>query len=348
MGTTYKDAGVDIERASETKERMTEMVRSTYGPEVLGAHGRFGGLFDIQWLQFRTNPVLVASTDGVGTKTVIAAALGRFESLGHDLVNHCVNDILVQGAKPLFFLDYVATSQLDPDTVLQVVRGITDACRGANCTLLGGETAEMPGVYRPGELDLVGTIVGWVQREDIIDGARIEAGDILIGLPSTGLHTNGYSLARRVLADRPLKGELPGGAGTLGDALLAPHRSYLQPVNDLMNQDIDIRGLVHITGGGFYDNIPRVLPDGLGVRIETGLWPVPPIFGLIQDVGQVDRKEMYHVFNMGIGLIVIVSANQAERTLDVLNHDCYRLGEVIATHPRHGSLGPDDARVILE
>ena len=329
MGTSYKDAGVDIERASHTKERMTEMVRSTYGPEVLGGHGRFGGLFDIQWLQFRRNPVLVASTDGVGTKTVIAAAVGQFDTLGHDLVNHCVNDILVQGAKPLFFLDYIASSQLDPDRVLQVVRGIAEACRRVNCALLGGETAEMPGVYQPEEFDLVGTIVGWVQREDIIDGTNIAAGDVLIGLPSSGLHTNGYSLARRVLADMPLDKEMPGSRASLAEALLAPHRSYLQPVAKLQGQGMVIKGLAHITGGGFYDNIPRILPEELGVRIKRGAWPVLPIFQLIQNVGQVATEEMYHVFNMGIGLIAIISAEQAEGALQSLEGDGYHLGEVI-------------------
>jgi len=347
MGTSYKDAGVDIERASQTKERMTEMVRSTYGPEVLGGHGRFGGLFDIQWLRFKRDPVLVASTDGVGTKTVIAAAVGQFDTLGHDLVNHCVNDILTQGAKPLFFLDYVASSQLDPDRVLQVVRGITEACRRANCTLLGGETAEMPGVYQPGEFDLVGTIVGWVQREDIIDGSNIVPGDVLIGLPSTGLHTNGYSLARRVLANVPLDKEMPGGEGSLAEALLAPHRSYLQPVTRLVGQGISIKGLAHITGGGFYDNIPRVLPEGRGVRIKRDSWPVLPIFQLIQDMGQVVTEEMYHVFNMGIGLIAIVSAEQAETTLQSLQGDCYHLGEVTPIHPSESQTEDNKRRVIL-
>jgi len=327
---SYKDAGVDIERASQTKKQMADMVRSTYGPEVLGGHGNFGGLFDIQWLQFKNKPVLVASTDGVGTKTMIAAATGRFESLGHDLVNHCIDDILVQGAKPLFFLDYIASSRLNPDHVLQVVHGITEACRQANCALLGGETAEMPGVYQPDELDLVGTIVGWVQREDIITGAAVTAGDVLIGLPSTGLHTNGYSLARHVFRDVPWDGDILQLHGTLADALLIPHRSYLQPVTQLMAAGIDIKAMAHITGGGFPENIPRVLPEGLGVRIDRGSWPVLPIFELIQETGQIDEEEMYRVFNMGIGWVVIVPAGQAQRVLDELRDDSYRIGEVVA------------------
>lgn len=325
---SYKDAGVDIERAAQTKQRMAAMVRSTYGPEVLGGHGRFGGLFDIQWLQLKKNPVLVASTDGVGTKTMVAAALGRFDTLGHDLVNHCVDDILVQGAKPLFFLDYIASSQIDPDKVLQIVKGISEACRQANCALLGGETAEMPGVYQPGEIDLVGTIVGWVERDHIIDGSRIVAGDVLIGLPSSGLHTNGYSLARKALAAMPLDMAMPDGNGTLGDALLAPHRSYLEPVTRLISRGVDIKGLAHITGGGFYENVPRVLPPGLGVRIEQDTWPTPGIFRLIQQAGDISSEEMYHVFNMGIGLIVIVPPKDVSRTLWLLPDDSYRVGEV--------------------
>ncbi len=329
MGISYKDAGVDIEKVSQTKKKMTDMVRSTYGPEVLGGHGRFGGLFDIQWLSFKENPVLVASTDGVGTKTMIAAALDRFDTLGYDLVNHCIDDILVQGAKPLFFLDYIASSRLDPDRVLQLVKGVSGACRQANCALLGGETAEMPGVYEPGEIDLVGTIVGWVERYRIIDGARIAAGDVLIGLPSTGLHTNGYSLARKVLADTPLDGPMPDGSGTVGEALLIPHRSYLEPVTGLLAGKVDIKGLAHITGGGFYENIPRVLPGGLGVRIDKDTWPVLPIFQLIQKIGRVPFEEMHRVFNMGIGMIAVLSPRDASNALQILAGDSYRIGEVV-------------------
>lgn len=339
MGISYKDAGVDIEQASLTKKRMTEAVQSTYGPEVLGGHGRFGGMFDIQWLQFKKNPVLVASTDGVGTKTMIAAAAGRFDTLGHDLVNHCVDDILVQGARPLFFLDYVASSHLDTDRILQIVQGIAEACRQANCALLGGETAEMPGVYTPDEFDLVGTIVGWVEREHIIDGSRIQTGDALIGLPSTGLHTNGYSLARHILADIPLDRHIPELAETLADALLAAHRSYLKQINELIAAGIDIKGLAHITGGGFYDNIPRVLPPGLGVQVTDGNWPAPPIFRFIQETGQVGRQEMYHVFNMGIGMIVVVPPDARQGALDVLSGDSYHLGEVIPLRE------PDDPNI---
>ena len=328
MSASYREAGVDIEKATLAKSKMGALVRSTYGPEVLGGHGRFGGLFDAGRLQTARHPVLVASTDGVGTKTMVAAAVGRCQSLGYDLVNHCVNDILVQGARPLFFLDYVASSQLDPERVLQVVQGIAEACREAGCALLGGETAEMPGVYRPGELDLAGTIVGWVERDDIIDGSAIAAGDILIGLPSSGLHTNGYSLARHVLADIPLEQTIPELGMSLADALLVPHRSYLAPVTRLISH-MKINGLAHITGGGFYDNIPRALPEGLGVTVWRDTWPALPVFKLIQDLGRVSDEEMHHVFNMGIGLVIILARDQVDHALDLLAGEGYRLGEVV-------------------
>ncbi len=336
MGVSYRDSGVDIDRANLTKKQMAEAVRSTYGPEVLGGHGNFGGLFDAGRLQAARRPVLVASTDGVGTKTMVAAAAGRFDTLGHDLVNHCVDDILVQGARPLFFLDYVASSRLDPDRILDVVRGLAEACRAAGCALLGGETAEMPGVYEIGELDLVGTIVGWVERDALIDGASVAPGDVLIGLPSAGLHTNGFSLARRVFEGLPLDRPRPELDGvTLGDALLAPHRNYLAPATGLLER-VRVKALAHITGGGFFDNIPRVLPSGTSVEIELGTWPVLPIFDWIQARGQVAPEEMYHVFNMGIGMVVILSPEDADLALSFLDGDGYRLGRVVeaAAGPR--------------
>jgi phosphoribosylformylglycinamidine cyclo-ligase len=335
MGVSYRDSGVDIDRANLTKKRMAEAVRSTYGPEVLGGHGNFGGLFDAGRLQAARRPVLVASTDGVGTKTMVAAAVGRYDTLGHDLVNHCVDDILVQGARPLFFLDYVASSRLEPERVLAVIGGLAEACRAAGCALLGGETAEMPGVYQTGELDLVGTIVGWVEGDALLDGATVVAGDVLVGLPSTGLHTNGFSLARRVFEGVPLdrpRSELSGA--TLADVLLAPHRNYLAPVTRLF-EHVRVKALAHITGGGFYDNIPRVLPPGTGAEIELGTWPVLPIFKWIQSKGQVTAEEMYHVFNMGIGMIAILSAEDAEQALSLLPGDSYRLGQIVP-----GDTGP--------
>jgi phosphoribosylformylglycinamidine cyclo-ligase len=307
---------------------MKAAVQSTYGPAVLAGIGAFGGLFDAAALKELESPVLVASTDGVGTKTRVAAYLGRWESIGADLVNHCINDILVQGARPLFFLDYVAASHLEPVQVATIVEGIAAACREAGCALLGGETAEMPGVYAPGEIDLAGTIVGVVERTQIIDGARIQPGDVLLGLPSTGLHTNGYSLARRVLEPLNWTQQHPELSSTPGDALLATHRSYLEPVQRLQQAGIDLRGLAHITGGGLIDNLPRILPAGTGAVVRRGNWPELPLFGLIQRMGQVTDTEMFHVFNMGLGMVAVVPQQQVATAKAAVNEDVYVVGEV--------------------
>jgi phosphoribosylformylglycinamidine cyclo-ligase len=327
---TYRDAGVDIEAGSRAVALMKDAVRATYGPEVLMGIGAFGGLFDASALKGMAAPVLVASTDGVGTKTKIAAAAGRFDSIGHDIVNHCVNDILVQGARPLFFLDYIASSKLDPERVAAVVGGCAAACRAVGCALLGGETAEMPGVYAEGEFDLVGTIVGVVDRAGIIDGQMIAAGDAIIGLASTGLHTNGFSLARRVLAPYALDAVLPELGQPLGQALLAPHRAYLEEVARLREAGVTIKGLAHITGGGLIDNPPRIFPSGVAAHIRRGSWPVPPIFQLIQRVGRIDDAEMAHVFNLGLGMLVIVAAERAGVALRALGPDAWRVGEMVA------------------
>ncbi|MEO8392462.1 MAG: phosphoribosylformylglycinamidine cyclo-ligase [Chloroflexota bacterium] len=310
--SAYSQAGVDIEAGNRATQLMTEAVRSTYGAEVLAGIGAFGGLYDASTLKQMDAPVLVASTDGVGTKTKVAARLNRWDTIGQDLVNHCVNDILVQGARPLFFLDYVASSRLDPVQIAAVVGGVAAACRQVGCALLGGETAEMPGVYENGELDLAGTIVGVVERGHLVDGGRIRAGDVVLALPSTGLHTNGYSLARRVLADLDWKEALPNLGTSVGDALLTVHRSYLEPVKRLWAAGIDIRGMAHITGGGVIDNLPRILPTGVGAVLERGTWSEPPIFDLIQELGNVSNDEMFHVFNMGLGMLIVVAAEQAE------------------------------------
>lgn len=305
--SAYARAGVDIAAGQRATELMKTAVRSTFGPEVLSDVGAFGGLFDAAALQQMPGPVLVASTDGVGTKTMVAARLGRWDTLGQDIVNHCINDIVVQGARPLFFLDYVASGRLDPVQVAAVVGGAAEACRASDCALLGGETAEMPGVYRAAQLDLVGTVVGVVARERIIDGRRIAAGDAILGLPSSGLHTNGYTLARHVLDDQDWRAPLAELNGrSLGEALLEPHRCYLRPVQRLREAGVDVRGLAHITGGGLVDNPPRIFPEGLGAVLRRGSWPQPPIFGLIQRLGKVDDGEMCHVFNMGLGMLVIV------------------------------------------
>ena len=333
-GELYTEAGVDIEAGNRAVTLMSAAVRSTYGPEVLLGIGAFGGLFDATVLKGYKAPVLVASTDGVGTKVMVAVASGRYDTIGWDLVNHCVNDILVQGARPLFFLDYIAAPVLVPEQVAEVVGGVAAACREAGCALLGGETAEMPGVYQPGELDLAGTIVGVVEREEIIDGSAIEAGDVLLGLPSNGLHTNGYSLVRKVFANTLLHVVIPELGTTLGDELLRVHRSYLAPLESL-RQAVRIKGLAHITGGGFIDNIPRILPGGVGVRIRANSWRVPYVFSLIQEKADLQQNEMYHVFNMGIGMIVIVEPDSVDDTLEVLGKEASVIGQVVPwTHGR--------------
>ncbi|MCB9732345.1 MAG: phosphoribosylamine--glycine ligase [Deltaproteobacteria bacterium] len=312
---SYGDAGVSIDAGAEAVERMKAAVKATYTPHVLAGIGAFGGLFDAAAFAGLERPVLVASTDGVGTKTLLATKVGRVRGLGADLVNHCVNDILVQGARPLFFLDYVASAKLDPAEVADVVGGMADACRENGCVLLGGETAEMPGVYRDRAIDVAGTIVGVVERGRIIDGSGIRAGDVVLALRSSGLHTNGYSLARRVLErDDLLAWEPPGFDGkTVADALLAVHRSYLPDLEALWRAGVQPRGLVHVTGGGLVENPPRILPDGVAMRIDCASWEVPPLFRLIQARGRVPDAEMRRVFNLGLGMLVVVAEADAER-----------------------------------
>lgn len=326
----YTRAGVNIAAGQRATELMAAAVRATYTPAVLAGIGAFGGLYDAASIKAMDAPVLVASTDGVGTKTKVAAQLGRWDSIGADLVNHCVNDILVQGAMPLLFLDYVASARLEPEQTATIVQGVAQACQAAGCVLLGGETAEMPGVYEPGAVDLVGTIVGVVEHGRIIDGARIQPGDAVLALPSSGMHTNGYSLARAVLAESDWSAPLPGGKGSIGAALLAVHRCYLPQVRQLWRVGIAIRGLAHITGGGVVDNLPRILPAGVGALLRRGSWPEPPIFGLLQQVGQLDPAEMFHVFNMGLGMLVVVPDEQAAAAQAALPDECYLVGEIVA------------------
>ena len=301
---------MDIDAKAAGLERAKSAIRSTFNPQVLGDVGGFGGLFRPDFSAYR-EPVLVASTDGVGTKLRIAFEIARHDTCGADLVNHCVNDILVQGARPLFFLDYIATGKIEPSVLESVIEGIARGCRENGTVLLGGETAEMPGFYAPGEYDVAGTIVGVVEREKILDGSRIAAGDVAVGLPSTGLHTNGFSLARKVffetLGKRPEERLPELGTSTIGDALLAPHLSYLRALEPLLARDL-VHGMAHITGGGFYDNIPRVLPEKLDVRIRSGSWPVPPVFPIIAREGDVSFEEMHRVFNMGIGMVVFLES----------------------------------------
>jgi phosphoribosylformylglycinamidine cyclo-ligase/phosphoribosylamine--glycine ligase/phosphoribosylformylglycinamidine cyclo-ligase len=325
--SAYASSGVNINSGNRAVELMRDSVRATYGPEVLAGIGAFGGLYSAAALKEMSDPVLVASTDGVGTKVKLAAQAGRYESIGHDIVNHCINDILVQGARPLFFLDYVASSKLNPEMAAAIVNGIAAACREAGCALLGGETAEMPGVYQPGEFDVAGTIVGVVESADILPRQNLQAGDVLIGLRSSGPHTNGYSLIRKIFEEVPLDTVFPELGQPLADALLAPHRSYLSILN---SQFAMVKGLAHLTGGGFLENIPRILPDNLSAVIRCCSWPVPPLFTLIQQRGGVAADEMYRVFNMGIGMIAVVAPENARAFQDSIPEETFIIGELVS------------------
>lgn len=322
---TYAGAGVDIQAANRAVELMREAVRRTARPEVLGDLGGFGGLFALNAAKYR-NPVLVAGTDGVGTKLKVAFAMGVHDTVGIDLVAMCVNDILVQGAEPLFFLDYLAVGKLDPERVAAVVGGIAEGCRQAGCALIGGETAEMPGFYGREEYDLAGFAVGVVEREKIIDGSSVRAGDALIGLASSGLHSNGFSLARMALLDvgRLELDSYDHALGrTVGEELLVPTRIYVRAILPILDH-FKVYGMAHITGGGLTENVPRVLPRGVGARLKKGSWPVPPVFRLIQKLGNVAEPEMYRTFNMGLGLVLVVPAEQADAVIAALG----RMGEV--------------------
>jgi phosphoribosylformylglycinamidine cyclo-ligase len=336
----YKDSGVDIDAGNEVVRRIKGLARATFTPGVLSEIGSFGGLFRLGEAG-HGDPVLVASADGVGTKLRVAFMSGIHGTIGADLVNHCVNDILVQGAQPLFFLDYLATGRLDPDVAVQVVDGLARACRENGCALLGGETAEMPGFYADGEYDVAGFIVGSVQRDRLIDGRRIAAGDVLIGVPSSGLHTNGYSLARTIVFDRLKLGvhdKVPELGVTVADALLAPHRSYLSVIRPLLEASL-IKGMAHITGGGITDNLPRVLPAGTNAVVRSGSWEVPALFRWLERAGAVPREDMLRTFNMGIGLILAVAPADADRTIGALRGagepNARVIGEIAAASPGH-------------
>ena len=311
----YTRAGVNLDAADQAKFQMREAIQATHGPEVLGLPGGFGGLFALGSLGLR-DPVLVSSIDGVGTKLKIAFALNRHRSVGADLVAHCVNDILVCGARPLFFLDYIALGSMDADQAVEVVRGVAEGCKACGCALIGGETAAMPGFYAPGEYDLAGCIVGIVERDGIITGETIAPGDMIVGLPSLGLHTNGYSLARRIFAGDDLDARFPELDGALGEALLQPHQSYLAAVQPLLQESL-VTGMAHITGGGLLDNLPRVLPSGLTADLDASLWTVLPIFRLIQRRGDISWQEMARVFNVGLGFVVCCRPDDAQRVLSL-------------------------------
>ncbi len=344
--TTYASAGVNIDAGNRAVSLMREAVQSTFTPDVLSDVGAFGGLFSAAALKGLRDPVLVATTDGVGTKVALAAQAGRFRGIGHDIVNHCINDILVQGARPLFFLDYIAASKLDPEMAAEIVTGMAEACRAAGCALLGGETAEMPGVYADGHFDVAGTLIGVVERAEIlprssspstssggeaslaepVEARSVKPGDVLVGLASSGPHTNGYSLIRKIFAGVPLDHVYPELGIPLADALLAPHRSYLPLLTDHLAL---VTGLAHLTGGGFIENIPRVLPRALGVRVPRRAWPVPALWGLIQSLGNVPPLEMFRVFNMGIGMVAIVSPEKVGALRAAIPEETWVVGEVV-------------------
>jgi phosphoribosylformylglycinamidine cyclo-ligase len=331
---TYSDAGVDIDAANRATAKIKDLARQTFNERTLSEIGSFGGMFDGAFPQLG-HPVLVASADGVGTKLKIAFLAGVHNTIGRDLVNHCVNDILVQGARPLFFLDYIATGKLAPDVVAAVVEGIAVGCRENGCVLLGGETAEMPGFYAEGEYDVAGFIVGVADRDKVIDGTSIDTGDVLLALPSVGLHTNGYSLARKLffeVAGYSVNTEVDELGTTVGKALLQPHLSYLRALDGLLDKKV-VKGLAHITGGGLTDNIPRILPEGMAVEIRSGSWPILPVYSLLQQIGNVPKADMYRTFNMGVGMVVICARQDAEfiqTHLKVSGETCYEIGHVVS------------------
>lgn len=331
MDQTYKASGVDIEAGEKTVDKIKGYAKSTFNKSVLADIGMFGAFYEPDFSDYK-NPVLVSSVDGVGTKLKIAIEMERHDTIGQDLVNHCVNDIAVCGAKPLFFLDYYATGKLNPDNAADVIKGFAIACKENNCALIGGETAEMPGLYNNEDFDVSGTIVGVVDKSKIIDGKRIQKGDLLIGFKSNGLHTNGYSLARKVLLEKyNVKDFIPEIDNTLGDELLKIHKSYLSLINVLKNS-IDVKGFSHITGGGIVGNTKRIIPDGLSIKIKWNAWEMPAVFKLIQQTGNISDDEMHKVFNCGIGLIAVVSKEDKSQAFQIasdLQETPLLIGEVV-------------------
>jgi phosphoribosylformylglycinamidine cyclo-ligase len=334
----YKASGVDIDAGHEAVRRIRTLARSTFTSGVMSDIGSFGGLFRLESGRFR-DPILVASADGVGTKLKVAFLANRHETIGVDLVNHCVNDILVQGAAPLFFLDYLATGRLLPEVIESIVSGLATACRDNDCALLGGETAEMPGFYADGEYDVAGFIVGVVDKERLVNGRTIAAGDVLVGVPSSGLHSNGYSLARRIVFDAlhlNVDSYVPDLGTTAGEALLEPHRSYLPMIRPILDYGT-IKGMAHITGGGITDNLPRILPHGTAAVVDASAWEVPPLFRWLQRGGNVPVEDMMRTFNMGIGLIAVTAADRSEQLIDELaargGRDARVIGEVVPGEP---------------
>jgi len=335
MAITYKDAGVDIDASNAAKKRIRQLARDTFTPGVLSDIGSFGGMFACNFAGLK-EPVLVSSTDGVGTKLKVAVMMNRHNTVGADLVNHCINDILVQGARPLFFMDYVATGKLDPDVIVAVVEGVARACKDAGCALIGGETAEMPGFYADGEYDVAGFIVGVVDRPRILDGKSIRHGDLLIGIPSVGLHTNGYSLARKLffeIAKLSAHARVDGLDGTVGEELLKPHPNYEPVLRPALAQNL-IEGLAHITGGGITENLNRILPENYQAEVRLGTWPVLPLFRVMADIGKIERDEMLRATNMGIGMIIVVHPSNLAALTATLKTQHYQIGRIIPGPPQ--------------
>jgi len=330
--STYKDSGVDIDKANDFVERIKPLIKTTARKEVISGIGGFGGLFRFDYSKFK-NPILVSSTDGVGTKLKIAHLMDKHDTIGIDLVAMSVNDVVVQGAEPLFFLDYLATGKIEVEKSVKIVEGVVAGCKQAGCTLIGGETAEMPGFYKDGEYDLAGFCVGVVDSEKLIDGSTISVNDRIIGVASSGLHSNGFSLARKILLDDAklqVTDRVSGLAKTIGEELLEPTRIYVKPILNLL-KNFNVKGLVHITGGGFYDNIPRIIPQSCRCIISGNSWEIPPIFQVMKEIGKVDEKEMFRVFNMGIGMMIVVPEKESEEVahrLEVLGEKAYIIGTV--------------------
>lgn len=332
MSDAYKKAGVDIAAGNEAVERMKKHVKRTFRPEVMADLGGFGGLFGLNKDKYE-EPVLVSGTDGVGTKLKIAFAMDKHDTIGIDAVAMCVNDIVVQGAEPLFFLDYLACDRVVPEKIEAIIQGISDGCVQSGCALIGGETAEMPGMYAAGEYDIAGFTVGIVDKKKMIDGSSIQPGDVVLGLASSGVHSNGFSLVRKLLLEDKgykLQDQVAELGGVLGDVLLTPTKLYVKPVLGILEK-VKVKGMAHITGGGFIENIPRVLPSGVNVEIEYGSWPIPPIFRLMQREGQISNNDMFRTFNMGIGMAIVVSAEDAEQAIqaaEAQGERAYRIGKV--------------------
>ena len=331
----YKSAGVDIDAGNEAVDRIKDGVKSTFTTNVLTGLGSFGSLYDLKpLLENYENPVLVQSIDGVGTKTIISRKLGKFDTIGIDLLSACANDILVMGAQPLTFLDYIANDKLNPDIIEEIVSGMVKACRETGVSLVGGETAEMPNTYLPDEHDLVGVITGVVDKDKIITGETIRPGDVVLGLPSSGLHTNGYSFARKLFFDiggYDINDSIPKLQNSIGLTLLEPHINYTKHVFAALDTGVDIKGIAHITGGGLLENIPRILPNGCGVELQKGSWPSVPVFGVMQSIGNVNEDEMFRAFNMGIGMVFVVETGDADSVKDALKNstEVYEIGSII-------------------